>query len=309
MIRIVVLAVALIAIVPPRAGAGDPGTVATDVFVFGRSARCEALAAGVALPGDAGSLVRNPAGLADAEHVTLVADYRDWYIDTSFGHAGVLFPAPWRRGTFAASVVRMSEGRVRDLDLAHGTYGDAYDNGSLGVLVGYGQTLPWWGDVDAGLSGLFMTRTLLDQTASGFGVGGGAAAGLWDDAVRAGLSFRYIGDVTGDVDGVSHVSPWSVTWGITLRAEEFLPPAVEVALSADMVKERNADVGRRAGFEITVFDALSLRVGYDPIVEDAPIRYGIGVKGGPFELDLVTTDHEALGWASGLSLTFRAGAG
>lgn len=306
-IRTVALALVLVCAASLDAEARGGSAAATDVFAFGGSARIDALAAGVALPGDGSALIRNPAALADVRCLTMAADYRDWYLDTFAGHAGASIPAPWGRGTLAAGVVRLSEGKVRDLDLDHLAYGESFDNGSLGLIVGYGQTLPWWDDVDAGLSGLFLTRTLLDQTASGFGMGGGLAAGLWRDALRLGASFRYVGDVSGDIEGISGVSPWSVTGGASVTIDPFLHPNAGATVTADVVKERNVDAGGRAGLEIVLAGAVSLRVGYDSTVEDAPVRYGIGVRGGAVDVGFVYSDHEALGSTSGFSIAFRAG--
>lgn len=309
MLRSITLTVTFAAVAALGARADDPGTVATDVFVFGRSARYEALAAGVALPGDAGALLRNPATLADIDRLTLIADYRDWYLDTSLAHAEVALPAPWGCGALAAAGVRLSEGSVRDLDLVHGAYGETYDNASLGLALGYGQTLPWWGDVDAGLSGLLLSRTLLGQSASGLGVGGGLAAGVWDDALRLGCSFRYIGNLSGEIEGISNVSPWNVTAGATVRIDRFLHPAVGATVSADAVRRRNADTRGRFGLEVIVMDAVSLRVGYDSLVDEASMRYGIGVRAGAIDVDLVFCDHDALGTTGGLAVSFRLGSG
>lgn len=306
MIRTAALALSL-ACALPHAAAGDAGTVATDVFAFGGSTRIAALAAGVALPGDGGALIRNPAALADVSNPTVALDYRDWYLDTFAAHAGLSVPAPWGRGTLAVSLVRLDEGEVRDIDYQHLTYGSTFDNGSLGVAVGYGQTLPWWDGLDAGLSALLLSRTLLSQTASGFGVGGGLAAGLWGDALRLGGSFRYIGDVSGDIEGISNVSPWNVTGGASVRIGRFVHPAASATITADVVRERNDDAGGRAGLEVVLADAFSLRVGYDSMVEDAPVRYGIGVRAGSVAVDFVYADHEALGSTTGLSVTLRVG--
>lgn len=305
--RIAALVLTLACAASPGAAARDAGTVATDVFAFGGSARIDALAAGVALPGEGDALIRNPAALADATGPTVALDYRDWYLDTFAVHAGLSTPAPWGRGTLAVGLVRLDEGEVRDLDYLHLAYGDAFDNGSLGLAVGYGQTLPWWDGVDAGISGLFLTRTLLDQSASGFGVGGGLAAGLWGDALRLGGSFRYIGDVSGDIEGISNVSPWNVAGGASVRIDRFVHPSASATVTADVVKQRNIDAGGRAGLEVVLADAISLRVGYDSMVEDVPVRYGIGVRGGSVDVDLVYADHEALGSTTGFSVTLRFG--
>jgi hypothetical protein len=280
--------------------------VATDVFEFGGSSRAGALAAGVALAGGGDALIRNPAALADVERTTVALDYRDWYLDTYGVHAGLSTPAPWG-GSFAASVVRLDEGEVRDIDYLDLEYGATFDNGSLGVAVGYGRTLPWWDRVDAGLSALFLSRTLLSQTASGFGLGGGLAAGLWGDALRLGGSFRYIGDVEGDIEGISNVSPWNVTGGASVRVDRFVHPGTSATITADVVKERNVDAGGRVGLEVLFARAFALRVGYDSMVEDAPVRFGVGVRGGRADVDFVYADHEALGSTTGFSVTVRLG--
>jgi hypothetical protein len=298
------MAVAIVCALPSGAAA-DAGTVATDVFEFGGSARIGALAAGVALPGGGDALIRNPAALADVARTTVALDYRDWYLDTSGMHAGLSMRAPWGHGAFAASLVRLDEGEVRDLDYVDLEYGAVFDNGSLGVAVGYGQTIPGLDRVDAGVSALFVSRTLLSQTASGVGLGGGLAAGLWGDALRLGGSFRYIGDVSGDIEGISNVSPWNVTGGVSVRIGRFVHPGASATVAADIVKERNFDAGGRAGLEVLLADAISLRVGYDSTVEDAPVRYGVGVRGGPVDVDFVYADHEALGSTTGFSVTLR----
>jgi hypothetical protein len=305
--RAAAIAMILTCAVPVVAGADGVGTVAADVFAFGGSARIDALAAGVALPGSADALIRNPAALADASGTTVAVDYRNWYLDTYAAHAGVTTPAFWGRGALGVGVVRLSEGEVRDLDYQHLAYGEAFDNGSLGIAVGYGAPLPVLERVDAGLSALFLTRTLLSQTASGLGVGGGLAAGLWDDALRLGGSFRHIGDVEGDIEGISNVSPWSVTAGACVTIDRFVHPGASATVTADVVKERNVDAGGRVGLEVEIAEALALRVGYDSMVEDAPVRFGLGMRGGRADVGLVYTHHEALGSTAGLSVTLSLG--
>lgn len=312
MLRSALVALALIVVAGPEALASDPGTVATDVFAYGGSARVGALAAGVALPGRGDALIRNPAALADVARTTVALDYRDWYLDTFGVHAGVSTPVPWGGGSLGVSLVRLDEGEVRDVEYAgvgypSFEYGATFDNGSLGVAVGYGRTLPWWDGVDAGLSALYLSRTLLSQTANGFGLGGGLAAGLWSDALRLGGSFRYIGNVSGDIEGISNVSPWNVAAGASVRIDRFLHPGASATITADVVKERNIDAGGRVGIEVLFADTIALRAGYDSMVDDAPVRYGMGIREGRIDVDFVYADHEALGSTTGFSVTLRLG--
>lgn len=283
----------------------EPGTTAIDVFAFGNSARFDALAAGVSLPGDASSLVRNPATLEDIDRTVIAVNYQDWYVDTWVGHAGFASPGPWLDGAFGVDLVYFSEGETEDVDPLTGSSTGSYENGHLGLAAGYGFALPWARTVDAGFSVQVSNRTLLGESAGSFAVGGGLAAGVWDDALRIGLSARNLGTGVSFADGSPDPAPWCVSGGLSVAVPGVLPESVELVLCADLVKTRAANVGYTIGAEVSVFDAFWVRAGYDDTVSDARMRYGLGACVGLLEIDYAYVNHEVLGSASSVSVTWR----
>lgn len=304
-IRILFLA-GVVLLSPFIAGAG-PGDAASDVFALAGPARLEALVAGVALEGGVGATIRNPATLADVEGLEATAYYSDWHLDVSSVHVGVTSLGPWLGGAFGVDAVYLDEGDVTDFDLVSGEYGERYRNGQLGVAVGYGLTVPAMTDLDAGVSVQFSHRRLLGESATSLGFGGGLAVGFWDEAVRAGLSFRNLGTDSEFTDGGTAPSPWFLSGGLSLQTPEPVWKNVRLMLCSDLVKENGVDVAATAGAEVVLYELLFLRVGLDPTVEDARERYGIGLRLGGFDLDYAYASHEALGATSSISIAFGFG--
>lgn len=282
----------------------DPGTTAYDVFALGRSARSDALVAGVSLPGDAGSLQRNPATLEDIDRMIVSAGYQSWYVDTWFGRAGYVSPCPWLDGAFGVDVVYFSEGEAEDVDPVTGGGTGSFKNGNLGLSAGYGFALPWAKSVDVGLSMQVSRHTLLDESATSFTVGGGLAAGVWDDALRVGLSASGLGTGVRFDDGATDPSAWNVSGGVSFVAPGMLPEGLELTICSDVVKTKAIDVGYNVGGELSVYDVLWVRAGYDDTIDDAHMHYGLGVRAGLLEIDYAYVDHEALGSSNNISIAW-----
>lgn len=283
----------------PAAGA-EPGTTASDVFSFARSARLDVLGVGTALPGDVTALARNPAALAGVEELTAAVHYQDWYVDTYVSRASVAGNGPIGNGCFAVDVVYFSEGEVRDLDAGSGTYTDTYSNHQLGVMAGYGTSLPWAGNVDVGGAVQLTNRCLLDESASAVGASGGLAVRWFENALRAGVSIRNVSTRTELGDG--DPACWSLAGGVSCRVERNDSRSVGAVACLDVIKMRDLDVGATVGGEIEIGGHVVLRLGYDGTTDDAPWRYGIGVATGRWRLDYALLDHDALGTASSISL-------
>ena len=307
MIRVYFLVLCGIVLLCPAIAGAETGAAASDVFALAGPARFDALVAGVALAGGVGAAIRNPATLTDVQGLRATACYLDWYLDTSLVHVGVASRGPWLGGAFGVDAVYLREGEVTDFDLVTGEYGESFRNGQLGVAVGYGLTVPAMTNLDAGLSVQFSHRRLLGESATSLGLGGGLAMGFWDEAVRAGLSFRNMGTDSEFADGGSVSSPWVIVGGLSFQTPEPVWEHVRLVLCSDFVKENGIDVAVTAGAEVVLYNLFFLRAGYDPTVEDSLARYGVGLRLRGLDLDYAYASHEVLGATSSISITFGFG--
>ena len=298
--------VAILVLAAPTAVVAGPGTTASDVFSFARSARLEVLGMGTALPGDATALARNAAALGGVEELSAAITYQDWYVDTSVTRASLAGPGPIGGGAFAVDVVYLSESEVLDLDPETGTFTDRYSNDQFGLAAGYGAPLPWVENVDFGGQVQFARRRLLDESASTVGIGAGLAAGWWGGALRAGISLNNLATDT-DFGGGAEPAEWGLAGGLALRVGPGDPESVRGTLCTDIVKTRSLDVGATIGGEIEIGTHVALRIGYDGTTEDAAWRYGIGLAVGGWVLDYALVEHETLGGTDTVSLRHSFG--
>ncbi len=281
----------------------DHGTTAPNLFAFWGSARLGALAAGVAIEGDAGTVTLNPATLASVDRVIVSADYLDWYLDTYAAHVGVVVGPLGADGALGVDLAYVSEGEVTDFDPLTGEYGESFENSRVGITVGYGFSLPRADRVDVGMSLSFSSHRLLDKTAAGLSVGGGTTFKLVEDVLQAGLSFRDVGTREAFTDSRPDPPPWTVAAGLCLLTPQDVWDDVALVACCDIVKSNNTDAALAFGLEVTLFDVLSLRMGRDQGTGDAPMRFGLGISLSGFQVDYAYATHEALGQTSGISIS------
>jgi hypothetical protein len=280
--------------------AAEPGLSATDLFAFCRPARLEATSVGVAVTGDITSLARNPGTLASVEGAAVGVHYQDRFVGTSASRAGMVFGSPWGGGVLAFDVVAMSEGTVRDLNPIAGTFGQTYDNGHVGVMLGYGRSL---GRFELGGAVSFARRSINGLDGDSQGLSLGAAVPLGESGLRAGLAVRDF------ATGVSYFGeaydPPSTTLvaGLSFEQSPGYRP-VQFVLSVDVEAILKVGVYASAGAEVVLADVLALRAGYASDTDEAPWRYGAGFRLGRFSFDIAYLNHDSLGTISTVSLAY-----
>lgn len=280
----------------------DVGAVAPDLFSLSRTARLSALAAGLALEGDAGTMELNPASLAGTPQTLVSAGYGDWYLDTHSIRLDAVLSPLGENGALGIALVYFSEGEVEDFNPLTGEYESRFENSQMGAMVGYGMRMPRIEWLSVGLSADMVSRRLLGETGGALGLSGGLTADLPGGMVRAGLSFRGVASQSGFQEQADE--PAARTWasGLCIASPEDVWKGLDALVCCDVVKERESGARVAFGGEVTILDVLVLRAGHDAASEDAPMRYGMGLRISGFRLDYTYADHQALGATNSISL-------
>lgn len=291
--------------VQATAGAEQFGSKTLDALSFPASARLDAMAAGVALPGDGSSLLRNPATLADTKHLRTTMHFRDWYGDTHVTRVGLAADAPG--GSLGLDLIYMSEGEVQDLDTATWAFGDTYQNGHFAIVFGYAFVTGKGENIDLGLSIEYLRRTLLGESGGRFGLSTGAAVGLWEDALRLGVNLTGVSTDMDLGEDLDDEVPVRLVGGCSLEGATVAGLELPYVLCAEAVQVEDLDLGFRAGTELWVVGPLCLRAGYDSTTEDSPLRFGLGAHVGQYDLDVAYAAHDVLGSTYSFSVSYYLG--
>jgi outer membrane protein OmpA-like peptidoglycan-associated protein len=199
---------------------------------------------------DTASLVYNPSGLALLDKTELTATQLLWFDQIPMTHAAFAIPLEAGMG-IGINVLWIDFGSFDST----GIPGNAISVQNMLVNAGFGKSL---GDmISLGINAKFLYEHFVDQTSIGTSLDAGAMIRLMSRNITLGLTAKNLGFITGTTDSL----PLEVGIGLGFRFFNGKNDYLNIGLDASKILTTdNLFVG--AGVEGTVFEILSLRLGF-----------------------------------------------
>jgi len=256
-----------------RSGAEDRGGYAGVFLRLGLGARAKAMGGtSVGYPVDGYSAYYNPAGLGSLRSREALLSYRSLSLDREFQFAGFAAPMPPMAG-MALGWIHAGTNDIDGRDFT-GRHTQMYSDSQNGFMFGFGLKLSERCNI--GVGGTYLRETLVDITATGFGVNLGV---LFKPADYLSLGFaardlgaHYSWNSESLYERGSTTTdnfPAVFTGGACLKISRF-----DLAVLLDIVKNSKSKTGIRLGAEKSVKDVIDLRAGFD----DGDLTAGLGVR-------------------------------
>lgn len=204
----------------------------------------------IGIADDTAALIYNPAGLALLDRTEGTATQLLWFEQINMTHLAFAHPLEAGMG-FGLDVLWIDFG----LFDSTGIPGNEISVQNMLVNAGFGKSL---GDmISLGINAKFLYEHFVNQTSIGMSMDTGAMIKLLSRNVTVGITARNLGFVTGTTDSL----PMEIGLGLGFRfyngSKDYLNIGVDVS---KILTTDNLFVG--AGVEGTVFDVLSLRLGF-----------------------------------------------
>jgi tetratricopeptide (TPR) repeat protein len=294
--KAVIILLLLISAAAARAGQDDYGT--ETLFVLGTGARAAGMGgAFTALAVDSSGSYYNPAGLARLPRQEISLLHYPLYSDTLYN--SVVYAAPILDfGTIGAGVYRIHSDNVQFYsadDFAAGTGG--FDEYKAGISYARGIT----DEIALGVNVNIYSISLAQTKSYGLG----ADLGVF----YAPFSFLQLGGVIHNFleptfsmkyENENLLQDYTIGAAYLLRAGPFL-----TSFALDMDKPQEAQPRVRAGAEVTAFDSVSARAGFD----ENRFTLGAGLKLYGFAVDYACIFNADTGYLSRFAISYSFGQG
>jgi hypothetical protein len=291
--------------------ASDPGTTAANFLKLGIGPRAIALGnAQVGLADDVYATYWNPAGLARLESFEAGFAQNQYVQDISEQYLAVAYPHP-KLGTLAASMTYLNTGTFPGYDAAGNAIGNIGAN-DMSAALSYAHTLyrdrRLGTEVSVGLTGRMIQERLDTVSArayatdAGILIKPGLQAGGLLEGWKAGLTIRNLGTSL-QYDTEAFPLPRSLDAGVSYTGN-FMGEDVVFTLDGRQPNDGRQTFG--TGLEVTTFQSLILRIGYDSEGDlGNGLRLGAGLKFRTIEVDYAFASEGDLGNTSYIGLTYR----
>jgi len=203
---------------------------------------------------DASSIYWNASGLSQMEKVELQAMYSILTFDRQQLFVGVggrisdafALGAGWYK--FGVSDI---DGRDRA-----GNPTQKFDDSENSFMLAAGLR---FGDIAVGVTGKYLSHSLADKSATGFGLDLGASVSLFE-LLSVGFVLQDIGaQLSWNTNSnLKETLPLTTRGGVA-----FEPDFIPIVLSTEVVKIGKGDIAFKAGGEYRIFDFFGVRAGYD----------------------------------------------
>jgi len=251
----------------------NSGTFSAPFLKIGAGARATAMGdAQVAVTSDSGSIYWNPAGLAFIEGGDLTFTHNEWLTDTRYE----FFSAGYRLGrvgVFGGGASYLSYGDIPGYD-NFGNPTGTFTASDMAIYLSYARNL--FGGICIGISGKYIQQKIGAEGGDAYAVDLG---GIWVSPL-VGLSFgASIANIGTELTFVNEGAklPLIARGGFAYR----LPlPAKNVAFltAFDLVKMSGEEMQYHLGSEITLYDLVSIRLGYKGSTDIEGFSTGVGIS-------------------------------
>ncbi len=289
----------------------DPGTTAANFLKLGIGPRAIAMGnAQVGLANDVYSTYWNPAGLGRLDTPEAGFVQNQYLENISEQYLAFAYPHP-SLGTLAASLTYLSIGTFPGYDAAGSPIGNVGANDAAGALS-YARSIyrdrRYGTELSVGVTGRIIQERLDTVTARAYATDWGVLfkpglqGGGYMEGWKAGLTIRNIG-TSMKYDTESFPLPRSLDAGVSYTGNIL---GEDVVFTMD---GRQPNDGRQTfgtGLEVTTFQALILRVGYDSAGDlGNGLRLGAGLKFKTIQVDYAFASGGDLGHTNYIGLTYR----
>jgi hypothetical protein len=307
--RLVTISVMFVGLGPVFAA--DAGTTAANFLKLGIGPRAIAMGnAQVGLADDVFATYWNPAGLARLESFEAGFAQNQHVESISEQYLAFAYPLP-RLGTFGASMTYLNTGTFPGYDAAGNSIGNVGANDMAGGLS-YAHSIyrdrRMGTEVSAGVTGRMIQERLDTVSArayamdAGILVKPGLQAGAILEGWKAGLTIRNLGTSL-QYDTEAFPLPRSLDAGVSYTGN-FMGEDVVITMDGRQPNDGRQTYG--AGLEVTTFQSLILRIGYDSEGDlGNGLRLGAGIKFKTIEVDYAFASAGDLGNTSYIGLTYR----
>ncbi|MFC1477024.1 hypothetical protein ACFL6L_01000 [candidate division KSB1 bacterium] len=271
-IRKILIIFILFCIIPLNSYAEDRGGYAGVFLRLGLGARAKALGGayvGNSIDGYSGYY--NPAGLGSLQNREVYFSYRSMSLDRTFRYVGVALPMPPMAGMSVGWIHAGTE-NIDGRDFS-GNHTKMYTDSQNGFLFGFGLQLP--GEVNIGVGGTYLRETLLDVTATGFGINLGILYRplpyLSLGAAARDIRAHYAWNTESLYERGSSINddfPEVYTFGTALTVNKY-----NTEILCDLYKNSKSETGVRFGIENTLLSNIDIRAGID----DGDFTAGVGI--------------------------------
>jgi len=229
-------------------GAGESGDQFLKIGVGAKA--CAMAGAFTAVADDPTASYWNPSGLSQADRTEVTFMHNFWLVDMNFQYLAIAVPSKF--GNWGVSATYSSSGDIPKYDDFQriGDY-SAYD---AAIDLAYSNTVGR--DFHFGVSLKGIQQKIEEEDANGFAGGAGILYRLpMINGMRLGAAIQNVGPKIKFIEEGDPL-PLVIKGGISYQVGSVL-------LAGDIIKYNDSKLRRAFGGEITLFEVLSLRGGYD----------------------------------------------